>query len=47
MFGMIKTAFFTGLTILSSVNPLSAVPLNTTKLSANQFKCASMTNQKC
>ena len=30
MFRFIKKAFFTGLTILSSVNPLSAAPLNTT-----------------
>ena len=39
MFGFIEKEFFTVLTILSSVNPLSAVPLNTTP-----FKCISMTN---
>ena len=32
----------TGLTTLSSVNMLNAVPLNTT-----QLKCISMTNQEC
>ena len=37
MFGLIKKAFFTGLTILSSVNPLNTTPL----------KCVSMNNQKC
>ena len=37
MLGFIKNAFFSGLTILSSVNPLSATPL----------KCISMTNQEC
>ena len=37
MFGFIKKAFFTGLTILSSVNLLTVTPL----------KCISMTNQKC
>ena len=37
MFGFIKKMFSTGLTILSSVNPLNATP----------FKCVSMTNQKC
>ena len=37
MFGFIKKVFFTGLTILSSANPL-----NTTL-----FKCVSMTNQEC
>ena len=42
MFRFIKKAFFTGLTILSSVNPLSAALLNTTP-----FKCISMTNQEC
>ena len=36
MFGFIKKTFFTGLTILSSVNPL-----NTTR-----FKCILMTNQE-
>ena len=42
MFGFIKKAFFSGLTILSSVNLLSASPLN-----ATQLKCVSMTNQEC
>ena len=37
MFGFIKQVFVTGLTILSSVNQLSATPL----------KCISMTNQEC
>ena len=37
MFGFIKKMFFTGLTILSSVNPLSTTPL----------KCISMNNQGC
>ena len=37
MFEFIKKVFFTGLTILSSVNPL-----NTTS-----FKCVSVTNQEC
>ena len=37
MFGFIKKAFFTGLTILSSVNLLTVTPL----------KFISMTNQKC
>ena len=37
MFGFITKVFFTGLTILSSVNLLSATPL----------KRASMTNQEC
>ena len=34
MFGFIKKVFFTGLTILSSVNPLNAAPLNATPLNA-------------
>ena len=42
MFGFIKKAFFAGLTILSSVNPLSATPLNET-----QLKCLSLNNQEC
>ena len=42
MFEFIKKAFLTGLTILSSINPLHAVPLNTTP-----FKCISMTNEEC
>ena len=37
MFGFIKQVFFTGLTILSSVNWLGATPL----------KFISMTNQEC
>ena len=37
MFGFIKKGFFTGLTILSSVNLLTVTRL----------KCISMTNQKC
>ena len=40
MFGFIKKAFCTELTILLSVNPLSAIPLSATPL-----KCVSMTNQ--
>ena len=44
--------FFTGLTILLSVNLLNAVPLNTIPLSmamlnTTPFKCISMTNQEC
>ena len=42
MFGFIKKAFCTELTILLSVNPLSAIPLSATPL-----KCVSMTNQEC
>ena len=42
MFRFIKKAFFTGLTILSSVNLLSATPLSVTPL-----KYISMTNQEC
>ena len=41
MFGFIKKAFFMGLAILSSVNPLSA-----TSLSAARLKCISVTNQE-
>ena len=37
MFSFIKRAFFIGLTILLSVNPLNATLL----------KCISMTNQEC
>ena len=40
--GLLKKRFFAGLTILSSVNLLSAAPLN-----ATLFKCVSMTNQEC
>ena len=40
--GLLKKAFFAGLTILSSVNPLNAIPLSATPL-----KCVSMTNQEC
>ena len=39
--GLLKKAFFAGLTILSSVNPLNAIPLSATPL-----KCVSMTNQE-
>ena len=42
MFGFIKKTIFTGLTILSSVNPLIVASLNET-----QLKCVSMTNQEC
>ena len=42
VFEFIKKAFFAGLTILSSVNPLSANPLNATAL-----RCVSMNNQEC
>ena len=37
MFGFIKKAFFAGLTILSSVNPLNST----------QLKCVSVTNEEC
>ena len=52
MFGSIKKAFFTELTILSSVTPLSAAHLNaislsTTQLSATSLKFVSMTIQEC
>ena len=39
--------FFTGLTILSSINPLNVIPLRATPLNATPFKCFSMTNQEC
>ena len=42
MFGFIKKAFFTGLTILSSINPL-----NLTQVSATHLKFVSMNNQEC
>ena len=42
MFGFIKKNVLTKLTILSSVNRLNAVLLNTTP-----FKCIPMTNQDC
>ena len=42
MFGFIKKAFFTGLTILSSINPLNA-----TQVSATHLKFVSMNNQEC
>ena len=38
----IKKCFFTGLTILSSVNPLNA-----TQLCATLSKCVSTTNREC
>ena len=41
MFGFIKKSFCTELTVLSSVNPLNAIPLSATPL-----KCVSMTNQE-
>ena len=47
MFGFIKKAFFTGLTILSSVNPLNAIPLSTALLNATPLKCVSVTNEEC
>ena len=37
MFWFIKKVFFTGLTVLSSVNMLAVTPL----------RCISMTNQEC
>ena len=42
MLEFIQKAFSTGLTILSSVNPLNATELNATPL-----KCISMNNQEC
>ena len=42
MFGLIKKVVFTGLTILSNVNLLSAAPLTVTPL-----RCISMNNQEC
>ena len=42
MFGFIKKAFFIGLTILSSINPLNA-----TEVSATHLKFVSMNNQEC
>ena len=39
MFGFIKKVLFTGLTVLSTVNSLNAIPLNKAP-----FKCISMTN---
>ena len=47
MFGFIKKVFFTGLTILSSLNLMNPVPLNAIQLSITSFKCVSMTNQEC
>ena len=47
MFGFIKKAFFRGLTILSSVNPLSAALSSAAPLSPAPLKCVSMTNQEC
>ena len=41
MFGFTKKVFFTGLTILSSVNLLTIL------LSATLLKCISMNNQEC
>ena len=50
--GLLIKHFFTVLTILSSVKPLSAAPLNAISLSSTQLsetplKCISVTNQKC
>ena len=42
MFGLIKKAFFVGLTILSSLNRFSE-----NSVSAILLKCVSMTNQEC
>ena len=39
--------FFTGLKILSSLNPLNPIPLSAASLNSNPFKCVSMTNQEC
>ena len=48
MFGFIKKVFFTGLTILSSVNPLNTTPFKCVNpLNTTPFKCISMTNQEC
>ena len=53
MFEFIKKAFFTGLTVLSSVNTLSAAPLNAIPLSADPLNATSIkcdtkvTNQEC
>ena len=47
MFGFIKKALFGELTLLSSVIPLSAAPLNATQLGATPKKYVSMTNQEC
>ena len=52
MFGFIKKLFFTGLTILSSVNSLNvillnAIPLSATSQNPTPFKCVSMSNQEC
>ena len=47
MFGFIKKVFFTGLTILPSVNPLNAIPLSAASLNATLFKWVSITNQEC
>ena len=42
MYWFTKKAFFAGLTVLSSVNPLNAASLN-----ATPFKFLSITNQEC
>ena len=47
MFEFNKKVFCTGLTILSSVNPLNAVPLSTSPLTLTPLRCISMTNQEC
>ena len=47
MFGFVKKVFFTVLTILSCVNPLSTILLSAALLNTTPLKCISMTNQKC
>ena len=57
MFGFIRKAFFTGLTILSNTNDLNSTSLSTaflnttqlsaTRLSAALLKCVSINNQEC
>ena len=38
MFEFIKKVFFTGLTILASVNPLTATPLKCTSMNIQEWK---------
>ena len=57
MFGFIRKAFFTGLTILSNTNHLNSTSLRTALLNATQLsatplsaallKCVSINNQEC
>ena len=47
MFGFVEKVFFTVLTILSCVNPLSTILLSAALLNTTPLKCISMTNQKC